>query len=166
LAGINLIVQAVFKLLPVAGAMEYTLVPLVAPEITMTRANIERLQPLHVFWSDIPLLEMIAALVIQVLYFLEPVLFCLYLRAVAYSIREDRLEGRANGLILMALGTLFGLVSFYLMSVTGTSEVLVLVLCGLYVLWVGFLLGQLGWYVVVLHWTRTVIANKLAEEET
>jgi hypothetical protein len=166
LAGINLILQAVFKLLPLAGAMEYTMVPLVAPEITMTVANIERIQPLHVFWSDAALWEIIAALVIQTLFFLEPVFFCLYLRAVANQIREDRLEGRANGVILMALGTLFGLVAFYLMSVTGTSEVLVWVLRALYGLWVGFFLGQLGWYVVVLQWTRTLIANKLAEEET
>jgi hypothetical protein len=165
LAGINLILQAVFKLLPLSGAMNYTMVPLVAPEITMTAANIERLQPLHVFWSDAPIWEMIAALVIQILFYAEPIVFCLFLRAASLALREHRLETRANGLILLGLGTAFGLVSFYLMSVTGSSEVLGWVLRAMYGLWAAFLMGQLAWYVVVLQWTRTLIANKLAEEE-
>jgi len=165
LAGLNLVLQLVFKLLPLAGAMDYTMIPLVAPEITMTVANIERLLPLHVSWSDSPFWEMFVALLIQMLYFAEPVLFCLFLRAAALSIKDEKLQALANGLIVLALGTAFAILAYYLLSVTGTSEVMGWVMRSVYALWVGFFLGQLIWYAVILHRGRQTIAAKLAEEE-
>jgi hypothetical protein len=165
LAGVNLILQLVFKLLPVTGSMDYIMIPLVTPEIAMTVANVERLLPLPVYWSEAPFWEFFAALLIQVLYYAEPVIFCLFLRSAALSIRDETMQARANALILMALGTAFALVAYYLLSATGTSEVVGWVLRAVYLLWTAFLLGQLLWYTRVLYQSRETIAAKLAEEE-
>jgi hypothetical protein len=165
LAGVNFLLQLVFKLLSLTGAMDYIMIPLVTPEIAMTVANIERTLPLHVYWSGAPFWEMFAALLIQILYFAEPVIFCLFLRAAALAMRDEPLQVRANALIVLVLGTAFGLLAYYLLSVTGTSEVLAWVLRVVYTLWCGFFLGQLIWYAVVMQGSRALIAAKLSEEE-
>jgi hypothetical protein len=165
LGGINLVLQLVFKLLPLTGVIPYTMVPLVAPEIAMLVANTERLEPLHVFWSHAPFWEMFAALIIQMLFYAEPVLFALFLRAVALSVKDHWLQTTADAFILLVLGTAFGLLAYYLLSVTGTSEVLGWVLRVIYSLWTAFLVGQVLWYAVILHRSRNMIEAKLAEEE-
>jgi hypothetical protein len=165
LAGLNLILQLVFKLLPLAGSMDYIMIPLVTPEISMMIANVGRLLPLQVYWSDAPFWEIIAALVIQLFYYAEPVIFCLFLRGAALSIRDDKLQARANAMILLALGTAFALVAYYLLAATGTSDVVGWVLRAVYMLWLAFLLGQLLWYTRVLWQARELIAAKLADEE-
>ena len=165
LAGLNLILQLVFKLLPVTGSMDYIMIPLVTPEITMTIANVGRLVPLHVYWSDAPFWEILVALVIQIFYYAEPVIFCIFLRSAALSIRDETLQAKANAMILLALGTAFALVAYYLLAATGTSEVAGWVMRAIYSLWLAFLLGQLLWYTRVLFQGREIIAAKLAEEE-
>jgi hypothetical protein len=164
-ATLNLILQVVFKLLPLFGAWGYTMIPLLAPEVAMTMANVNRQLPIAVYWSDAPFWEFLAALVVQMLYCAEPVLFCLFLRAVALQIRDERLQALANALILMALGTAFALLAYYLLSVTGTSDVLGWVLRVVYGLWAAFFLAQLIWYDKGLQTGRQCIAAKLAEEE-
>lgn len=165
LAGLNLILQLVFKLLPLTGAMDYTMIPLVAPEITMTIANVERLLPLSIYWSDAPFWEFFVALLIQMLFFAEPVMFCLFLRAAALNIRDEKLQALANSLIVLALGTAFAILAYYLLSITGTSEVAGWVLRAVYALWACFFLGELIWYARILQRGREIIAAKLAEEE-
>jgi hypothetical protein len=155
----------VFKLLPLTGTMTYCMVPLVGPEIVMGQANINRTLPLHVFWSGAPFWEMFATLLIQMLLCAEPVLFALFLRAMALQLRHEPLRELADGVILLALGTAFGLLGYYLLTLTGTSETLAWTLRVVYTIWVGFFLGQLIWYAVVLHRSRGFIAAKLAEEE-
>jgi len=165
LGGLNLLLQLVFKLLPLTGAMDYTMVPLVAPEIAMTYANVERLLPLHVSWSDAPFWEIFVALLVQMLFFAEPVVFCLFLRAMALSIRDEKLQAMANAMIVLALGTAFALLAYYLLSITGTTEVVGWVLRAVYTLWASFFLGQLIWYALLLRRSREIISAKLAEEE-
>ena len=164
IAVLNLILQLVFKLLPLTGPM-YIMIPLVTPELTMTTANVGRLLPLHVYWSDAPFWEIFAALLIQMLFYAPPVLFSLFLRGAGLSLRDEKLPGLANGIIVLALGTAFALVAYYLLSLTGTSEVMGWVMRAVYGLWVAFLLGELLWYAHVLHQSREIIAAKLAEEE-
>lgn len=165
LAGVNLILQLVFKLLPLTGSMDYIMIPLVTPEITMTMANVGRQLPLHVYWSDAPFWEILVALVIQMFYYAEPIIFCLFLRGAALSIRDETLQGKSNAMIVMALGTAFALVAYYLLAATGTSDVAGWVMRAIYGLWFAFLLGQLLWYTRILFQARAIIAAKLTEEE-
>ena len=166
LGTINLLFDLILKLLPAAGAMAYTMVPLLVPEIVMSEADIERSVPLHAFWCGSPFWEVFGAIVIQSAYFFEPILFCIFLRAVAISLKDDEwLEPQALGLIRLGFGQLFILLSFYLLSITGTSEVLHLVLLLAYVLWRGFLLGFIVNFASTVWKTRARIAYLLGTEE-
>src|SRR5262249_17493493 len=58
-ACLNLILNVVFRLLPIMGAMSWALVPLIGPELPITNANLDRTEPLHLFWCSYPFWELL-----------------------------------------------------------------------------------------------------------
>jgi hypothetical protein len=166
LSSVNLLLGIVFRLLPALGAIPYVMIPLLAPEAAMNEADIDRVLPIQAFWCGAPFWETFAAVIIVMLYFLEPLLFCVFMRATALALQDDEsLEPRAFMLMRVGFGQLFILLAYYLLSLTGTSAVLRSVLFVNYALWRGFLLGFLIWYAIITFKARARVEYLLTADE-
>jgi hypothetical protein len=166
LGGTNLLITLLIKLLPMAGAMDFVIVPLLGPEITMNEVGIERLVPLHAFWSASPFWEMFVTIVVQAAFYAEPILFAVFLRSVGLSMKDDEwLEPKSIVLMRVGLGQFFILLCFNILSMDGTSEVLRLTLIVVYSLWHGFLLGFIIYFILIMVKARQRIAYLLDQGE-
>lgn len=159
---VNLIFVLVFKLLPVTGAMNYTLVPYLVPEVAMMDANTDRLVPVHLFWCAAPFWEMFLTFLVMFSFFAEPIMVLVFLRACGLSLRdEEYLQPTAISLLRLAFGQAFIMMAYYMFSMCGTSDVLLWVLRVTYGIWLGFFTGFLIWYCLVLLRSRAVIQKFL-----
>ncbi len=167
LSSVNVILGVVFRLLPYTGAMNYTLIPVAMPEVSMFGSpGPDRLMPLSVLFSALPMLEYTLALLIWGALFVQLILICAFVRTVALAMRHEELEPKMQGLIRMGLGVLFILLAYLMVSITGTTIVLQWVLRVVYGLFVGFFLGMLVWYALTLLQVPAMIAEELDESET
>lgn len=162
---VNLVLLFMFKLLPATGAIGYIMLPFVLPELAMVPMNIERLQPLHMFWSPAPFWETFAALLFAALIHGEVILFCIFLRAVATALKEDYLQEKSLGLIKLSFGVLFIYFTYQVISITGTSNVLLGLLRIMYILYLGFYIGFVINLAIVLMTARKKIEDLLEPEE-
>jgi hypothetical protein len=160
----NLIMAFIFKFLPLVGAMNYTLLPYVVPELPMLNANIDRLEPIHIYWSGLPTLEIFFAILLICLSHAELILFPVFLRACAYFFKDEKQEETALALVRLGLGVTFVEVAYQMLSAAGSSEVLLWVLRVVYILGIGFFLGQLIWYMLFVYRSREWIEKKMARE--
>jgi hypothetical protein len=166
LGGLNILMTLLMKVLPMSGAMDFVMVPLLGSEMSMNEASIERMIPLHAFWSTSGFWEMFVAIVVQACFFAEPILFAVFLRSVGLSMKDDEwLEPRAIFLMRLGFGQFFILLSFLLLSMAGTSEVLRLVLIVFYLLWQGFLLGFIINFIITMIKARQRVAYLLGDED-
>jgi hypothetical protein len=157
--GFSFILTLGLKLLPVAGAYQYTMIPLIAPETALLRTNIDRVIPIHLFWSEAPFWESLLSILLHLATFGELVLFCIFLRAAALNLKDEPLQRSAEPLIKLGLAIGFILVSFHLLINTGTTEVLINILWGVYWFAVAFYLWFLIWYLRSLYFARARIAK-------
>jgi hypothetical protein len=170
-AGVNVLLGVVFRILPALGVMPFVLMPLLGPEVAMTDANIDRMVPLQLGWTTVPYVHVLLTVFIVIATYAELVLFPLFLRAVAQSLRSLMLEHRSvaleeNALSLtkLALSQVFMQVSYQLLAMTGTSDVLGWVLRVVYCIGLAFFVGQLAWYAVLLLRIRAFIEDALEED--
>jgi hypothetical protein len=164
LAGANAFFGLIFKLLPLLGLWEWTILPLVAPEVAMVTMNQERLESLLNFWSPVPALDIPIAVVVTFLFYLEPVMIAVFIRGCALSMKVNELEQTSHSLIQMGLGVAFINLSWLLCANCGTSVVLLGVLRVLYLLGIGFFTGQLCWTIVVLLGMPAVVEDLLGDD--
>jgi len=162
---VNLLLVFLLKLLPATGAFGYIMLPFVLPELAMTASNVERTQPLHIFWSPSPFWEMLASMIFNVCLQGEIILFCIFLRASAVAIKEEYLEERALGLVQLGFGVMFIYFAFEAVSVTGTSNVLLGLLRIIHGLYLGFAIGYVIYLAQVLLIARQKIETLLEPEE-
>jgi DNA-directed RNA polymerase subunit RPC12/RpoP len=166
LGGTNLLSTLLFKLLPMSGAMDFVMIPLLGPEVTINEASIERLIPLHAFWAASGFWEMFAAIIIQAAFFAEPILIAIFLRTVGLSMKDDEwLEPKAEVVMRLGFGQFFALLSFYMLSMVGTSAVLRLAVIVFYLLWQGFFLGFIIYFIVIMIKARQRVTYVLGLEE-
>jgi hypothetical protein len=165
LGGINLIFGIVFKLLPYCGIMDYAIIPVAVPECVLVGATIERTVPLNVVHSALPFFDFALAPFILGAYFAEPILFCMFLRAVAQSMKDEVFEEQTKSLVRLALGTVFIHLSYLMCSISGTSEVVVWLLRVLYTLWACFFVGQLIWFALVFMKVPAMIEKEIDVSE-
>jgi len=166
LSAVNLLLNVVFRLLPALGAIPYVMIPLLAPEAAMNEANIDRVLPIHAFWCGAPFWEHFAAIIILMLFFAEPIMFCIFMRAAALSMKDDEwLEPRAMLLLRLGFGQFFIVLAYALLSLTGSSGVLCIVLYVTYLLWRGFLLGFLIWYAIITFKAKARVEYLLTADE-
>lgn len=144
-AAVNFLLALILILLPLMGAIPYTMVQLIAPEVALLGSNVERVEPIHVTWSWAPFWESLFAIILSTLFYAEPVLYCVFLRYCALSLKDERMEGIADALVRLGLGIAFIHMSFLLLSHSGTSEVLINLLRAIYFLGISFFLWQLIW---------------------
>jgi hypothetical protein len=164
LGAINVILGLIFRLLVYTGAMDYALIPVAVPEVSMVGAP-DRITPLNVFWSALPVLEYILALLIWGALCVYPLLLAVFLRAVALSMRNEDLEQKAQGMVRMSLGVTYALLAYLMVSVTGTSDVLQWVLRVVYALWAGFFMGMLAVFAITHLQVPALIDEELDESE-
>ncbi len=164
--GVNLVLDVVLRLLPMLGAINYVLIPLMAPEAAFNEANIDRVLAIHAFWCYSPFWEYLGTIVVQMLFFAEPVLFAVFMRAAALAMTDDEwLEPRALFLQRAGLCQFFVLVAYYLLSITGSSAVLRIVLFVVYGMWRAFFLGYMIWYAIITWKARKRVEDVLGLDE-
>lgn len=165
LGSLNLFVTIVLKLLPTVGAMTFAQLPLIVPELPMSWANTDRTLPLHAFWSWSPFWAYLVSLLLTFALYAEAVLFIIYLWSVSHAITDEVLPEKSLGLMQLGIGQAFMLLAYHLMTIAGTSEVLLTVLWIANALWRGFLLGFIIYFAVILLQARTRVAGILEEGE-
>ena len=161
LAGINIVLIFVFKLLTVLGAHGYILIPYVVPEITLTQYNFERTVPIHVLWSAAPFWENLLTLVIRTMQYVEPVIGCIFIWSIGSALKVKELEQSGKSLMNWGLGTLFVLLCFHILALAGGSGVLVTVLRVIYTVWYAFLFLFILRYAMLLLRTRAILEEKI-----
>jgi hypothetical protein len=164
LAGVNLVVALIFRFLPVVGAMKFMLLPLFGGEMGMSASNVDRSLPLHLFWTDNQYIQVLLTIFVLVLGLGELVLFPLFLRAIALQMKAEDLENSCLSLVQLSLAQVFIQVSYQVMAMTGTTDVLRIVLMFLYYLGLSFFIWQLVWYIIILFRARQVIQDALDKE--
>jgi hypothetical protein len=165
LGSVNILLGLVFRMLPYFGAMDYTIIPVAAPEVAFNNANIDRIVPISLLLSSLPFLDYFLAFLILLSLFAEPILFCVFLRAVAKSMKDEDLDIQTQGLVRLGLGTSFIFLFFLMTSMAGTSEVLLWALRAVYILGCCFYIGQLAYYAVVFQGIPAKIEKQIDPEE-
>jgi hypothetical protein len=161
LAFFNFFIMVFFKLLPVLGVLSYVMIPFVTPELVILEYNMERSLPIHVLWSAAPFWENFLNLIFKFLFYLQPTLGCVFLWSVGMAIKNENIEQRAKGLTQMSLGTFFILFCFHMLSLCGSSPVLVNVLRVFYWVWFCFLFLFMLQYASVILKCRAVLYDKI-----
>ena len=157
LAGINIFFNVIFKLLPLLGAMNYALVPWFTPELCLIDANADRSLPIHVFWLRSPFFETLLSILVMLTYYAEPVLFAVFVWTIGVAFREPPVEEVGVGVVEITFGVAFTMLAYYLLSITGTSSVLLIVLRLGYGLWVLFTVILIIRFVMAITKTRDMM---------
>jgi hypothetical protein len=160
----NLLAMIGFRLLPLLGIVPYALIPYLVPEIPLIQANMERALPLHVFWSAAPFWEMLLTFTLLGCQYLEYNMGPVFIRSIGLSIKEEPVQDRAMGLLQLGFGAMFALLCYHIVSVCGTSDVIISVIRLNYLAWTGFLILFIVRYMLQLNATRQII-DKLVKGE-
>ncbi|MCI0377536.1 MAG: hypothetical protein L0215_08015 [Gemmataceae bacterium] len=165
---VNFIVNGVLRLLPLAGAMGYILIPLVIPELNLLSAAMDRGQPMGVFWSKAPFWESILFLFIMMSFYAEPVLIGSFIWSVGLSLKEEPVAERGRGIINLTFGVAFAHLCLFMLGLTGSSNVMVWVFRAIYCLWLLFFVLLILRLAFGLNFARVILDKYLAiaaEEE-
>ncbi|HZZ81951.1 MAG TPA: hypothetical protein VFE62_25860 [Gemmataceae bacterium] len=161
LAFFNLVVVFTFKLLPAIGAHNYVMISYVTPEIPMTEYNMERIVPIHVLWSGAPFWENFVTIMMRLMQYFEPALFCVFVWSAGLVIKDKTVENGGHGRAQLCLGAMFVLICYHLLSLCGASPVLVLLLRVVYGLWFFFSAVFILQYIMLLMKARAVLYDKI-----
>ncbi|MFO0969199.1 MAG: hypothetical protein U0793_26895 [Gemmataceae bacterium] len=166
---INVSIGIIGKLLPMAVNFGPALIPLVAPEVALTAANVERALPLHVFWMHSPFWETFICLLAQLTFWVELILIGVFIWNCGKILQEEYIEQTGRTLSELAGGVYFIEFAYLMMSIAGASDVLVATLRVMYMVWIGFFVGYLIYFAVNLNNCRLMIEklvnDTLAEEK-
>jgi hypothetical protein len=154
LTGLNLLVTFFFMFVPSLEIISFMMPQLTVPEVCMITANSERMSPIHVTWAAAPFLEGFLSILFTLTILAEPIVFCIFLRSSARSLKDVEMEKTASGLVRLGLGVCFIQVAYFLLSNSGTSEVVIIGLKFSYYLGLGFYIGFLVKYVRFLFDAR------------
>lgn len=165
LGGVNLLVSLILKLLPLVGAMGFAQLPLVVPELPLASANVDRIFPLHAFWSWSPFWAYLFSVLFTLAVYAELALIVVYFWTVGIALTEEVMPEQGAAIMQLAVGQVFMLLAFHLLSLAGTTDVLIGVLWIMNILWRGFFLGLLIWFSVILLQGRKRVENMLEKKE-
>ncbi len=128
LAILNGLINLVFRLLCLAGAVKFLLIPYLIPEVSLINAAVDRSTPMWVFWSGAAFGDLLLSLLLIFIYCAEPILLGVFLWSVGTALREDPISEAAQVVVNLAIGVAFTLLAFHLLSIVGSTSVLVWVL--------------------------------------
>jgi hypothetical protein len=164
LAAGNAFFGLIFKLAPLLRAYEYTILPAVVPEIEMISMNAGRLESIYTLWLHWPILEISWALLLTLMFYLEPAMIGVFLRACGKALKSDELEARAMTIMNLGFSQLYIQVAWVMLAMCGTSEVLLTVLRVVYTIGMGFFIGQLIYTIFALFTVRGIVYVQLGDE--
>jgi hypothetical protein len=165
LGSVNLLFALVFRLLPLLGAMDYVLIPVVLPEMALMEVNFERQLPLSVTLSFLPVLDYLLSFIVLACYFLELVVLAVFIRAIALAMKSEVLQPIADKMVRLALGTAFLQLVNTMLMITGSSELLIVFMRIMYLLGMGFFIGELIWFARVALQTPPLVEQELETAE-
>lgn len=161
LGAINALIFLFFRLIPITGLYRYYLIPYFIPEVMFTEYNMERVYPFFMLWSGSPFWESLLAIVLQFLYFLQPIVGAIFLWSCATMLKASRVEENGASVTVNGLGQYFIWLSFLMIALCGTTPVLVTVLRVLYILWYGFLMMFIVRYALLTWRCRDLLYSRL-----
>jgi hypothetical protein len=164
LGGINALVFLFFRLIPITGLYRYYLIPYFIPEVMYTEYNMERVFPFFLLWSGAPFWESMLSIVLQFLYFLQPIVGAIFIWSCARMLKAERVEENAAGVTQTGFAQYFIWLSFLMIALCGTTPVLVWVVRVLYVLWYGFLMGFIVRFALLTWRCRDLLYVRLYPE--
>jgi phage FluMu protein Com len=164
LGGFNFFVVLFLKLLPLLGAYQYYLVPMVIPEVALAQYNMERVLPFHVLWSGAPFWETVLNLFLQFFFYLQPALGASFCWSIALAIKDPKLEEAGGAVTQFAFGLYFVLMAFHMISICGTTPMCLMFERVLYVLWYCFLMMFIVRYALLTNFARAVLDSKINPE--
>jgi len=164
LALVNAMILIFFRLLPLFGAIRYTLLPFAMPEVAMLEMNAERGESLVAFWSKSPLMEVYLAILLTILNYLEPALIASFLHSVGKGVKSEELEGNALKAMKLGFSQVFIQVAWLMAAVCGTSVVLLWTLRFVYTVGAGFFIYQLFFTIMTLIGVKPVVEDQLGDE--
>jgi hypothetical protein len=156
----NFLIMFIFKLLPVLG-VGYLMIPFVTPEIDMTEYNMERIVPLHVMWSAAPFWDTFATIIFRTLFYLQPMMSCVFIWSVGTAIKDEGIEKSARGMTQLCLGVFFMHLCYHFLAMCGATPVMVIILRVFYGVWFGFTLLLVGQYALLIVKCRAVLYDKI-----
>jgi hypothetical protein len=165
LSGTNILLNLLFRFLPLIGALSYVLVPFYAPEVIMSEINTERAQPIFLAWCWSPTWEILLAFLVRTVMMLEPILIAIFIWTIALMVRDEPMELRALGVMKMGFGVVFMILAYYMYSCAGTSSVLVKVERVIYLLWFAFQVGFIVKLATLCHAARDLINFYLSPDQ-
>jgi hypothetical protein len=161
---VNLMFFIFFRVLPTAGVYRFYVIPYFIPEVMITEYNMERVYPLFMLWSPSPFWESILAIFLQFIYYLQPLMGCIFIWSCATTLKTSRMEDRANAVAQVGLGQYFFWLAFLLIALCGTTPVLVTTLRVLYICWYSFLMMFIVRYTLLNWGFRELLDSRLNPE--
>jgi hypothetical protein len=95
------------------------------------------------------------------LFYLQPTVGCIFIWSIGLAIKDENIEQRGKGLTQLSLGTFFILVCFHMLSMCGSSQVLVNVLRVFYTVWFCSLFLFMLQYASLILKCRAVLYDKI-----
>jgi hypothetical protein len=164
LAALNILFGLFFKLLPMLGLYSYAILPFVVPEIAMIEMNTDRLESLFIFWCGAPVIEVWWAIIMNMTYYLEPAMIAVFLSSCAAGLKSDELQGKAMTLMKLGFSQMFIQLAWTMAALCGTSAVLLIVLRIVYLIGMGFFIGQMLYLMATLFTVTGVVEEQLGDE--
>ncbi len=161
LGAVNFLALLFFKLLPALGIVNYMLAPYAVPEISLGDGNIDRDPAIWVLWSPSPFWEMTLNVLLMACFYGQPVLIGVFVWSIGSSLREEPVIDRGKGVVGIAFGMAFTLLSFHLLSMAGTSGVAIIVLRIVYGGWAIFTFFLILRVLQTLQASRAIIQSYL-----
>jgi hypothetical protein len=121
---VNGTIVVLFKLLALLGIF-YVVLPYLVPELPMLESNIERMVPIHLTWSHIPILDVFLTLLFICCQWAEPIIGAKLLHSVGLSLKDEQIKEEGATLVQMAMGVAFVTICYQLISLNGASDVIV-----------------------------------------
>ncbi len=137
------------------------MIPYFIPEVMFTEYNMERVYPFFMLWSGSPFWESLLAIFLQFVYFLQPIVGVIFIWSCANSLKAERVEDNAAGVTQLGFGQYFIWLCYLMISLCGTTPVLVDVLRGLYIVWYGFLMMFIVRYALLTWRCRDMLFARL-----
>ena len=97
-------------------------------------------------------------------FYLEPAMVGVFLRGVARGLKSDELEAKALSIMRMGFSQLYVQLTFMMVAMCGTSEVLLTVLRAIYVIGMGFFIGQLVYTAIVCFKVPGIVMAQLGDQ--
>ena len=117
--------------------------------------------PITVFSSPSPFWESLLSIVLQFVYFLQPIVGVIFIWSCATTLKASRVEENAAGVSVTGFGQYYIWLAYLMIALCGTTPVLVGLLRVLYVLWYGFLMMFIVRYALLLWRCRDMLDERL-----